>query len=82
LSTKEVVVLDKLLIETFTGAKGTAQVFEVVETSASGAEKVIYEIVFGEERQLSESMGDASVRASELAGDMRFRKPDSSGLRA
>ena len=65
-----------MFIEAFEGANGKAEVFEVVGKDASGVERVEYEIVFGDERQVVPSMGEASVLASELAGDPRFLRPD------
>ena len=65
-----------MFIEAFEGPNGRAEVFEVVGKDASGVERVEYEIVFGEQRRVVLSMGEASVLASELAGDSRFLRPD------
>jgi hypothetical protein len=63
---------NKLFIERFEGPKGTAEVHEVIGKDASGVEKVVYEVSFGDQRHEVLSMGEASVLASELAGDTRF----------
>ena len=68
--------MDKMFIEAFEGPNGKAEVFEVVGRTAAGVEQVEYEIVFGNDRQVVLSMGEASVLASDLAGDERFRRPD------
>jgi hypothetical protein len=67
------------LIETFQGTKGKAEVFEVVSApsdspGALAVEQVLYEIRFNGERHVAQSMGEASILASELAGDPRFRR--------
>lgn len=67
--------MNKLFIEGFDGTNGRAEVFEVIEVDPSGIEQVRYEVLYKEERQLVASMGEASVLASELAGDPRFRDP-------
>jgi hypothetical protein len=61
-----------MFIEAFEGAAGKAEVYEVVGRDANGVEKVEYEIVFNDQRHTAQSMGEASVLASELAGDTRF----------
>jgi hypothetical protein len=68
--------MDRMFIEAFEGSNGKAEVFEVVSKDASGVERVEYEIIFGDQRQVVPSMGEASVLASELAGDTRFLRPD------
>jgi hypothetical protein len=68
--------MDRMFIEAFEGSNGKAEVFEVVSKDASGVERVEYEILFGEKREVVPSMGEASVLASELAGDTRFMRPD------
>jgi hypothetical protein len=67
------VVQDRLFIERFEGAQGVAEVHEVIAKDASGVEQVVYEVTFGGERHEVLTMGEASVLASELAGDARFR---------
>ena len=68
--------MDRLFIEAFEGPNGKAEVYEVVGRSASGVETVEYEIVFGDQSHRVLSMGEASVLASDLAGDTRFLRPD------
>lgn len=68
--------MDRLFIEAFEGPNGTAEVYEVVGRDAHGVEKVEYEVVFGDQSQNVLSMGEASVLASDLAGDSRFLRPD------
>jgi hypothetical protein len=63
---------DKLFIEEFEGANGRAEVFEVLGRDALGVETVVYEILFKDQRHEVPTMGEASVLASELAGDPRF----------
>jgi hypothetical protein len=63
---------DRLFIEAFEGDQGRAEVFEVLGKDSLGIETVIYEVLFREERHELPSMGEASVLASELAGDNRF----------
>jgi hypothetical protein len=67
--------VNKLFIEGFDGTNGRAEVYEVVEIDGSGIEQVRYEVLFRDDRKLVASMGEASVVASELAGDSRFRDP-------
>ena len=67
--------MNKLFIEGFDGANGRAEVYEVVEIDGSGIEQVRYEVLFRDDRKLVASMGEASVLASELAGDSRFSDP-------
>jgi hypothetical protein len=67
--------VDKLFIEGFDGKNGRSEVYEVIDVDASGIEQVRYEVLFKEERQVVASMGEASVLASELAGDTRFTDP-------
>jgi hypothetical protein len=67
--------VDKLFIEGFDGKYGRSEVYEVIDVDASGIEQVRYEVLFKEERQVVASMGEASVLASELAGDPRFTDP-------
>jgi hypothetical protein len=67
--------VDKLFIEGFDGKNGRSEVYEVIDVDASGIEQVRYEVLFKEERQVVASMGEASVLASELAGDPRFTDP-------
>ena len=66
---------DRLFIEAFEGEKGRAEVYEVLSKDALGIEKVVYEILFAGQRHEVPSMGEASVLASELAGDKRFSGP-------
>ncbi len=68
--------MDRLFIEAFEGPNGKAEVYEVVSRDANGVEQVEYLIVFGEQTHTVLSMGEASVLASELAGDSRFQRPD------
>jgi hypothetical protein len=63
---------DKLFIEEFEGANGRAEVFEVLGKDELGIETVVYEILFKDQRLEVPTMGEASVLASELAGDSRF----------
>lgn len=67
--------MNKLFIESFDGKNGRSEVYEVIEVDASGIEQVRYEVLFGDQRNLVPSMGEASVLASELAGDPRFSDP-------
>ena len=67
--------MDKLFIEGFDGKNGRSEVYEVIDIDPSGIEQVRYEVLFKEERKLVASMGEASVLASELAGDLRFTDP-------
>jgi hypothetical protein len=67
--------VDKLFIEGFDGKHGRSEVYEVIDLDASGIEQVQYEVLFKDERKLVASMGEASVLASELAGDPRFTDP-------
>jgi hypothetical protein len=67
--------VNKLFIEGFDGNNGRCEVYEVIEVDASGIEQVRYEVLFKDERKLVASMGEASVLASELAGDPRFTDP-------
>ena len=69
--------MDRLFIEGFDGSNGRSEVHEVIERDASGIEQVLYEVSFQDERKLVASMGEASVLASELAGDPRFSDPGS-----
>ncbi|HLF76795.1 MAG TPA: hypothetical protein VJB57_04835 [Dehalococcoidia bacterium] len=64
---------DKLFIEAFEGPNGRAEVFEIVGRDERGVEQVSYEILFKDQRNEVPSMGEASVLASELAGDARFK---------
>ncbi len=63
---------DKLFIERFEGSKGQAEVFEQAERDAMGIERITYLVVFGDQTREVPSMGEASVLASDLAGDKRF----------
>jgi len=63
---------ERLFIEAFEGDKGRAEVYEIVGKDSRGIEKVVYEVLFKEQRQEVLSMGEASVLASQLAGDARF----------
>ena len=65
-------VQDRLFIERFEGPNGTAEVHEIVGKDASGVETVVYEVNFGDQRHEVMTMGEASVLASDLAGDQRF----------
>jgi hypothetical protein len=67
--------MDKLFIEGFSGKNGRSEVYEVVSIDPSGIEKVEYEVHFNGQHEIAPSMGEASVRASELAGDSRFSDP-------
>jgi len=67
--------VERLFIEGFEGKNGRSEVYEVIGIDASGIEQVQYEVLFKEERKLVPSMGEASVLASELAGDSRFMDP-------
>jgi hypothetical protein len=64
---------DRMFIEAFEGPKGRSEVFEIVGKDATGIEQVTYEIVFNGQRELSQSMGEASILAADLAGDTRFK---------
>ncbi|HEY3116806.1 MAG TPA: hypothetical protein VGK54_08695 [Chloroflexota bacterium] len=66
--------IDRDLVGAFEGPNGTAELYEVVITSAEqpGAEQVHYEIVYGESTETLPTLGEASIRASELSGDPRF----------
>jgi hypothetical protein len=61
-----------MFIEAFEGPKGRSEVFEIVGKDALGIEQVAYEVLFNEQRHEVQSMGEASILASELAGDRRF----------
>ena len=67
--------MDRLFIEGFDGKNGRAEVYEVIAVDPSGVENVQYEVLFKDQRELVPSMGEASVLASELAGDSRFMDP-------
>jgi hypothetical protein len=67
--------VNKLSIEGSEGKNGRCELYEVIELDPSGIEQVRYEVVFNDERKLVASMGEASVLASELAGDSRFTDP-------
>lgn len=67
--------MDKLLIEAFEGENGRSEVYEVVGADPSGIERIEYEVVFNGQSHVVPSMGEASVLASELAGDFRFLNP-------
>jgi len=69
--------MERQFIEAFEGPNGKAEVFEIVSAPATGpgglaVEKVEYEILFKGERHTALSMGEASILASDLAGDPRF----------
>ena len=64
---------NRMFIEAFQGPKGRSEVFEIVGKDASGIEQVMYEVSFNQQKQLVQSMGEASILASELAGDPRFK---------
>jgi hypothetical protein len=64
---------NRMLIESFEGPKGRAEVFEIVGKDATGIEQVMYEIQFNGDIQNAQSMGEASIRAADLAGDPRFK---------
>ena len=68
--------MDRMFIEAFEGTNGKAEVYEVVSRDANGVEQVEYTIVFGDQTHTVLSMGEASVLASDLAGDSRFLRPD------
>jgi hypothetical protein len=63
---------EKLFIEAFEGERGRAEVYEILGKDSLGIETVIYEVLFKDQRHEVMSMGEASVLASELAGDPRF----------
>jgi hypothetical protein len=63
----------RMFIEAFEGPKGRSEVFEVLGKDASGIELVTYEVNFNGQLQHVQSMGEASILASELAGDPRFK---------
>lgn len=65
---------ERQLIETFTGAKGKAQLYEVAKTFPGRArvEEVKYEVIFSERSQFCLTLGEASILACELSGDPRF----------
>ncbi len=63
---------NKMFIEAFDGKNGRAEVFEVVGKDARGIEQVTYQVLFNEQRHEVPSMGEASILASDLAGDSRF----------
>lgn len=63
---------DRLFIEAFEGEKGRAEVYEVLGKDSLGVETVVYEVLFQDQRHEVMTMGEASVLASELAGDPRF----------
>jgi hypothetical protein len=63
---------EKLFIEAFDGDKGRAEVYEVVGKDERGIERVVYEVIFSGQKHEVLSMGEASVLASDLAGDSRF----------
>ena len=65
-------MVERLFIEAFQGDKGRAEVYEILGRDSLGIETVVYEVLFKEQRQEVMSMGEASVLASELAGDLRF----------
>ena len=67
--------MNRLFIEGFDGKNGRSEVYEVITIEASGIENVQYEVLFNDRRELVPSMGEASVLASELAGDSRFMDP-------
>ena len=62
--------IDRDLVGAFEGPNGTAELYEVVTTSTErpGAEQVKYEIVYGGEIEIFPSLGEASIRATELSG--------------
>ena len=59
-------------ITTIEGPKGKAEVYELSDTPTgtvtSGVASSTYEIVFGNERQITLTLGEASIVAHELAG--------------
>jgi hypothetical protein len=62
-----------MFIEAFEGPNGRSEVFEIVGKDATGIEQVSYEIAFNGQKQYVQSMGEASILASDLAGDTRFK---------
>jgi hypothetical protein len=61
-------VPEDLLIFDVEGPNGTAQIFEVTIESDGRTVEVQYDVVFGQERESFRSMGEAHVRANQLAG--------------
>ena len=58
------------LLRTFEGPRGKADVFEIVGTEGRrGVEQVEYEVVYGNDRRMVGTMGEAAIIATELTGE-------------
>ena len=62
------------LQDSFTGANGQADLYEVVTTNPARpyVEDVQYEVAFSGRSEFFLTIGEASIRACELSGDPRF----------
>ncbi|MPZ47969.1 MAG: hypothetical protein GEU75_01405 [Dehalococcoidia bacterium] len=65
---------ERTFLESFEGAKGKAELWEVVGTDPSrpGLEKVEYQVLINGETHSRLTIGEASILGCELAGDPRF----------